>query len=107
MTKTKTVRELFRRRAFCSADKAAAVFVVDLGDFLLAVDIGLVEALNAAAAEVAAGIAAVAGAAADREGLPEDVLPFLPGSVLDQDRSMHGETSFLRWCHQLFPFVGK
>ena len=68
-----------------SPDKRCVVLRIDFPDFLYAIDIGLVDALNAApAAVVTAGAELAVDAARAPQRLVDDLLPLFPCSVLDQ-----------------------
>ena len=68
-----------------SPDKRGVVLRIDFPDFLYAIDIGLVDALNAApAAVVTAGAELAVAAARAPQRLVDDLLPLFPCSVLDQ-----------------------
>ena len=72
------------------------VFRVDLSDLLFPIDVGLVEAVDPAAAPVVAARAEFALCpAATPQGLSHDLLPLLPGRVLNQKRF---HTLFLYGC---------
>lgn len=78
-----------RRAAFLRLFYQAAgggIGGIYLRQFLLAVDIGLVDTVDSAAAGIAAAVAAVAGTAADAEGAADDLLPLGAGGVLYQNR---------------------
>ena len=68
-----------------SSDKRSVVLRIDFPDFLQAIDIGLVDALDSsAAAVVAAGTELAVDAACAPQRLVDDLLPLLPRCVLDQ-----------------------
>ena len=69
------------------------VFGVDVRQLLFAVDIGLVDGIDAPAAGVAAAVAAVTGRTAGVETAADDLLPLGAGGVLDQ-QGEHGLTSY-------------
>ena len=85
-------RHLPRHTISPNQPTAGGVLLVDLGELLLAVDIGLVDTVYPAAAGVAAAIAAVTGAAAGAEGAADDLLPLGAGGVLNE-QGLHEKRS--------------
>ena len=86
------------------SDQSAAggVLLIDLSKLLFAVDIGLVNGLDPAAAGVAAAIAAVAASAAGAQRPADDLLPLLTGGVADQQRPHVGRLLSSRHVQHVF-----
>ena len=80
------------------SNEGSPVFGVDLRDLLFSIDVRLIQAVDPAAAHVvAAGAELALRPTSAPQRLSDDLFPFLPGRILDQDGS-HGFLLFTPFC---------